>query len=156
MLQNYILMSSVSMNQKHMDSISLGINMGFKTTGAGGGVGEDSSGSAKSPPWEAALGACDACAPGRGPSRTVQCTGPHTCVRGGTPRLSVPSAEASPTPAPAGPCVPGADRKCHRGTARVTDSVPAQCQPTPGAPARAICEVRCHPSLTQGNPSSET
>lgn len=26
------------MNQKHMDSISLGINMGLKTAGAGGGV----------------------------------------------------------------------------------------------------------------------
>lgn len=41
MLQNYILMSSVQMNQKHMDSISLGIHMGLKTKGVGENVFEE-------------------------------------------------------------------------------------------------------------------
>lgn len=41
MLQNYILMSSVQMNQKHMDSISLGIHMGLKTKRVGVNVFEE-------------------------------------------------------------------------------------------------------------------
>lgn len=35
MLQNYILMSSVQMNQKHMESISLGVHMGLRTQRVG-------------------------------------------------------------------------------------------------------------------------